>query len=261
MNLSLMDTVLWGTGFLGNSVLTCVLLRRARWRILPWFTTWIAYQVLDTIALYLGFRWGSHAVYAGLYWTGALIDFVLQLALVLEVAHIVLQIHGEWAEGARARFYGIGVAGAVFAGMMAWWIAPSTPASLDTWETRGTLFSTMLICCSFTGIMLASQGLGLVWRGHVMRLGYGLIAWSFAAFATDTMHIYWGNAQYFKLLEHTRQWIYVTAVAYWVVAFWLPEREAQQISPAMAADLIQLQALAGDVRARGAMLSKKGSRP
>ncbi len=254
MHLSLMDTVLWGTGFVANSVLLLVLIRCRRWRLIPWFTAWIGYQVLATVMLYGGLRWGSREVYAGLYWSGALIDFVLQIALVIEVARIVLRVHGEWAEGARARFYGAGAAGALFAGLMAWWIAPTTPGSMDMWERRGTLFSTMLICCTFTGVMLASQGLGLVWRGHVMRLGYGLIAWSFAAFAIDTLHSYWGDVTYFTALEHTRQWVYVGAVMYWAVTLWLPERPPREISPAMGADLIQIQA-------NGTALSRRDSRP
>ncbi len=251
--------MLWGTGFVANFVLALVLFRRRRWEVLPWFTAWISYQVLATLALYSGMRWGSHRVYASLYWAGALIDFVLQIALVIELAHLVLQIKGEWAEGARARFYGSGIAGAIFAGVMAFWIAPSATSSLDLWEMRGSLFSTMLICCFFSGIMIVSQRLGLVWRGHVMRVGYGLIAWSFVAFATDTMHSYWGRSEHFAVLEHARQWIYVGAVAYWIVALWLPERDPKQISPEMARDLLLIQARVEDGRLRGTIAGQAGS--
>lgn len=254
MHFSLTDTILWGAGFIANSVLLCVLLFRRRSKILPWFTAWIAFQVLYTVVLYCGFRWGPRHLYADLYWSGATIDFLLQVGLVVEVAHIVLQTSGEWAEGAKVRFYGIGLAGAVFAGSIAWWIAPAAPSSLDAWEVRGNLFTTMLICCSFTGIMSASQRLGLVWRGYVMRLGNGLIAWSFVAFATDTLHSYWGTETHFRTLDHIRQWVYLGAVLYWSVAFWLPEAASKEFSPRMHGDLIDLQARVGTARENGTML-------
>ncbi len=241
MNLSLIDTILWGTGFAANSVLLFVLLYCGRAKILPWFTAWIGFQVLYTVALYGGYRWGTRALYSDIYWSGAVVDFLLQVSLVVEIAHIVLQSTGEWAEGARSKFFGIGLAGALFAGGMAWWIAPAAPSSLDAWEVRGNLFTTMLICCSFTGIMSVSQRLGLVWRGYVMRLGFGLIAWSFVAFATDTLHSYWGAEKHFVTLEHMREWVYLFAILYWAVAFWLPERQPEEFSPELINNLLDLQ--------------------
>lgn len=225
MNLSLMAILLWAAGFVLNAALLTVLLYRRRYRTVPWFTAWIGFGSVYTLTLFSVYRLGSHHLYTVLYWSGAFIDLLLQVAVVLEIARIVLRRSGRWVEGARARIaVGGGIAPLIAFGM-AVAMKPAAETRLDIWDARANLFTTILICLLFTGVMAASQQLGLGWRSHVMREGYGLTVWALVAFATDTLHAYWRTMAHFTALEHVRMVAYLGSLVYWAVVFWLPEKE------------------------------------
>src|ERR1700692_1803257 len=100
MKLSTVDEILWAASSMGHVALFLILLLRGRWRCFPVFTTLIGFDAALTVLLYLIYAHGSHAWYARVYWTSTAVDFVLQLALVAEVAGIVLRPTGTWGRGA-----------------------------------------------------------------------------------------------------------------------------------------------------------------
>ena len=120
---------------------------------------------------------------------------------------------------------------------MAWAMKPAAATMLDAWEARTSLFTTILICLLFTGIMMASQQLGLGWRSHVMREGYGLMVWVLVAFLTDTLHAYWRTAEHFTALENIRIAVFQGSLVYWAVAFWISERQPAALTAAENKDL------------------------
>ncbi len=225
MNLSLVARVLWAADFFLHAALLFVLLDRRRYRVVPWFTAWIASGMAFTVTLFLSYRFSSHHVYGIIYWTADFFDLLLQVAVVLEIARNVLRRSGRWVEGARVRLAMMGATAPVVALVMAWAMKPAAATKLDGWEARTSLFTTILICLLFTAVMAASQQLGLGWRSHVMREGYGLTVWALVAFVTDTLHAYWRTAGHFAALEHVRMAFYLGSLVYWAVAFWIPERE------------------------------------
>lgn len=225
MQVSFVAALLWAAGFLLHAALLAVLLYRRRRRLVPWFTGWIAFQLLYTAALFFAFRLGSRAAYRDVYWSCAFVEFGLQIAVVLEIAASVLKRSGRWVAGARARMAAAGSAAAALAFWLAWHITPAAQTRLDAWDARASLFTTLLICLLFTSIMAASQQLGLGWRSHVMREGYGLAVWVLVAFLTDTLHAYWRTAGSFTALEQVRMVVYLGSLVYWIIAFSIPERE------------------------------------
>ena len=90
--------------------------------------------------------------------------------------------------------------------------------------------------------MAASRQLGLVWKSHVMREGYGMTVWVLVAFTTDTLHAYWRTAGSFTMLEQVRMVFYLGSLLYWIAAFWIAEHEEQALSPEMMARLEALSA-------------------
>ncbi len=243
MNLSLMAIVLWAAGFVLNAALLSVLLYRRRYKTVPWFTLWIASGCVYTIALFLGYRFSSHHVYAIIYWSSDFVDLLLQVAVVSEIARIVLRRSGRWVEGARARIAVVGAVAPLAAFGIAVAMKPAAETALDAWEARASIFSTILICLLFTGVMAASQQLGLGWRSHIMREGYGLTVWALVAFATDTLHAYWRTMGHFTALEHIRMVAYLGSLVYWAVVFWLPEKEPTG-APITGDEIKRLKALA-----------------
>ena len=226
MNLSLVATILWTAGFILNAVLLFVLLYRRRYKVVPWFTAWMGFQIVCTISLYLAYRFSSRHDYLVIYWSAFLIDVLFQIAVVFEIASSALRRGGRWVEGARARLLWMGLGALAVSSAMAWKMHPAAETRPDFWAARASLFTTLLICLLFTGVMMASQQLGLSWRSHAMREGYGLTIWALVAFLTDTLHAYWRTMSHFGALEHIRMAFYLGSLLYWTVAFWIPEQES-----------------------------------
>jgi hypothetical protein len=240
MNLSVLDNALWAACFAGNVALLFVLLHRRRWLQFPAFTTFITFGLLYTILLFVMYRMGSPRAYAWSYWSGAVLDIALQIAVIVEIARIVLRPTGTWVADARMKFLGIGVAGALVALALAWGAHPSAHNTLDAWEIRANLFTSMLTCELFTAVLVASQQFGLAWRNHVMRLGQGLTLWAIVSFGVDAAHSYLGATRHFTSLEHLRIIVYFGVQVWWIVSFWVAEPIRKPLSPDMRRYLIDL---------------------
>lgn len=224
VNLTLMATVLWAAGFVLNAALVLVLVYKRRYKVLPWFTGFIAAGCVYTAALFLGYRYGSKHVYAGLYWTCDFIDLLLQVAVVLEIARTILQRSGNWVEGAKLRLALMGVSAPVIAGTMALLMKPVAETRVDGIYARADLFTTILVFLLFLAVVVAAQQLGTGWRSYAMRVSYGLVTWVSVGFLTDTLHAYWRTLGHFSLLENIHIVAFQLVTVLWCIAFWLPER-------------------------------------
>ncbi len=225
MALSFVAVLLWAVSFLLDAALLALLLYQRKYRLVPWFTGWIAFQIIYNVAGFVALQFGSKLVYRDVYWSGAFLDFAFQIAVVLEIAANVLRRSGRWVEGARTRLVVAGAAALAVALLLAWFMTPAAETRLDAWDARASLFTTLFICLLFTSIMAASQRLGLAWRSYVMREGYGMTIWVLVAFVTDTLHAYWRTAASFTALEHVRMAFYLGSLVYWIVAFSIPEKK------------------------------------
>lgn len=242
MNFSLFDNVLWAASFVGNAALLFILVYRRRWREFPVFVSWTVFNVLLTVVLFVIYRFGTPRLYTVVYWGSVLLDFALQIGVVLEITGIVLRPTGTWLRDARARFLFFGLLGALLAACVAFLIHPSAPTSLDAWEVRGNLFTSMMICELFLVMMMSANRLGLQWSNHVMGLGRGLTAWAMVAFCVDALHGLLGSERAFSTLEHVRIVVWIVAVVYWSVIFCFPETARLPLSPEMRKYLIDLHA-------------------
>ena len=223
MNLSRTASILWAASFLANAALFAVLLYRRKVTVIPWFSAWIGFNLLYTLVLYVTYRVGTAEEYKLLYWIGAFLDLTLQVAMVLEIAGYVFRRSGKWVEGTRLRLVVAGLLSSSAGILMGWAMTPATKSHLESWESRIDLGATVLIAILFTSVMAVSQRLGLSWKNLVLREGYGVAAWSVFSFITDTLHAYWRTAEHFTLLEHVRIVVYLMALGYWIIIFWIPE--------------------------------------
>ena len=241
MKVSLLDNALWAASFAGNLILFVVLLFRKRWQNFPVFTTLIGYYVVENIIVFLVYRFDP-LLYTKVYWATFSIDFLLQVALIFEVARVVLRPTGTWLQDARTSFIVSGTVGAMIAAALTFAVHPSVPKTIDAWGIRAYLFTSLIFCELFVVMMFAAQQLGLVWRNHVMGLGQGLTAWAWISAMIDVGHSYYGaNHLYdFKALEHIRTLAYIAAVIYWTITFWLSEPERRPLSNDMRKYLVAL---------------------
>jgi hypothetical protein len=235
MNLSALDFVLWAVVSFCQAVLFLILIYRRRWKAFPVFTVFIGFDGTVNTALFLIFLRSSQVWYARIYWTYSLVDFLLQLVVIWEIAQVVLRPTGTWVRDARKQFILWGAAGILLAAALPWLVTPPAATLLHRWEVRGNLFTSLVICELIAVVTRTSKSLGLGWRNHVMALGNGWTVWAVVAILVDGLHSYFGAELYFRELEHVRMFAYLAVLGYWTVQFWLEEPARQPISPELSA--------------------------
>jgi len=240
MNLTALDNFLWAAGFVGHAALLLVLLFRRRWRQFPIFTCFITYEASITIALFFAFRYGSQHSYAVIDWCTAAGDILFQLALIFEIARVVLRPTGTWIRDARSSFILAGAIGAAVAVGLCLTVKPLAHSTLGIWEIRGNLFTALLDCELFLAMLYASNRLGLEWRNHVMGLAQGITAWAFGAVASDLAHIVFGWSREFVVFDHLLSFLYIAVLIYWIFTFWRPEPARAPLSAKMQDYLVAL---------------------
>jgi hypothetical protein len=241
VHLSTLDLLLWAAGFLLDVALVFVLFGRGRARAVPWFTGWIVFGCLYTVTLFLIYRLGSKHLYFVVYWAGAFIDLLFQVATVLEVARQVFLRRGQWVEGARGRFLTLAATAPAVGIALAVMMTPAAETKLDQWDARASLFTTALICILVSAVMTVSRQLGLGWRSRVLRESYGLVLWSLVSFVTDSLHSYWRTLGHFGALEDVRIAVFQAVTVYWAIIFWLPEKESGRMPESVALDVQRLR--------------------
>jgi hypothetical protein len=231
MNPSALDYFFWMASFLGGAFLFFVLLSRRRWREFPVFTFLMGFETVLSPVEYALFQHGSSSWYARVYWASVLIEFVLQLGVVFEIARIVMRPTGTWVRDAKEQFIFWGAVGIFFAAALPFLVMPPAATLLDRLEVRGNLFTSLVVCELIAVVTRTSKSLGLGWRNHVMALGNGWTAWAVVAILVDGLHSYFGAERYFGELEHLRMFAYLAVLGYWMVQFWMEEPARQPLSP------------------------------
>jgi len=242
LNLTTLDNVLWAAGFIGHVALLVVLLFRGRWRTFPVFSAFIAYNVAVTVVLFLIYKFGTRHGYSVAYWTTDVGDFAFQLAIVYEIARQVLRPTGTWIRDARKSFLLWSSLGVLVALAVALLVRPDAASTISLLEIRETLFTALLTCEVFLAMIFAANRLGLQWRSHVMALAQGLTVWALVALASDAANIALGWNRDFIVFDHIKMFCYLGALLFWIVSFWLPERERAPLSAEMSEYLVALQA-------------------
>lgn len=231
MHVSAADKFLWAAGFLGTAALLAVLLIRGRWRQFPVLTVWFAFLTVRTITLFLLYNAHRAHAYKLEYLVALVIDFGLQLGVAVEIARIVLRPTGTWVQDARARFVVAGIAGAVVAGLLAWWVSPPALRVDLAWRIRANLFTSLVICELFVVMSLTANRLGLGWRNHVMAVGQGLTVWTSIMVVTTALQSFLGTRHLYADLDDIRGWAYCGATLWIAVQLWIEEPARQPIAP------------------------------
>jgi len=241
MRLSLVAQILWAAGFLELAALFVVLLLRRRWRVFPIFTSWIGFQVVRAVVFYFLYRYADHATYALIYWGAAAIDLIMQIAIVFELARIVLKPTGTWIRDARKMFLLMVAAGTLIAAATAHGVNLKVPNDLGDWIDKGSLFAAMLNAQLFAAMAFASTRLGLAWRHHVMAIATGWALWAVVGLFVEAAHSYFGPDWHGVPLDPIRIFAYQIATIYWTINLWLPEPAHRRLSMEMQAYLSGLQ--------------------
>jgi hypothetical protein len=244
MHLTGIDFFFWAVGFLENLGLLFVLWYRRLVKSFPFFTALATLSVIRTVVLYLVLYYGTKESYFITYWSLAIIDTMLQLGIVYEIAGRVFRPVGVWAHDVRGSFIWMVGLSAIVALGLSWLASPPARTWMQSLVTKGTLFAAALMSELFVLMMALSISARLPWRTHVAKIAQGLGAYSLVSVLIETGHSYFGvggEVRTFLALSHIRIAAYLTCVAYWAVMLWRAEQPSREMTQQMRERLFTLQ--------------------
>jgi len=248
MHLTGLNLLFWAASFVGHVTLLFVLCIRRRVRDFPLFTTFITANILRTIALYVIAHFGTKAIYFYTYWYLAILDVVLQLCVVYELASRIFRPLGVWAKDVRRGFVGLGSLSIVVATALAWLASPPTRLWMQSVMIKGNLFSAALMSELFVGMIILSVTVGLPWRTHIAQIAQGLGIYSVIDVLVEAAHSYFGlsrDTRAYDDLSHARIAVYLACTLYWIIMLWREAPRSRELSAQMHSDLLALQERVG----------------
>jgi hypothetical protein len=222
------DIALWIAGFIAAAALFAVLVGKGRARQFPFFTTLVGFDALQSVVLFFALK-NPHA-YEVLYFGGQSVDFLLQLAVVVEIARQVFKPFGKWASGARSFWIAACGLSLVAALGLTFVASPHAPTFAWAWVIKGDLFAIMFTCMISIAVLVTARQYGLGWRNHVMGLAQGWTFWAFLAFVVETCHSYFGYSPWYVRLANFGSIADIAAQIYWIFIFW-QEEPSRAFSP------------------------------
>ena len=102
MHLTGLDFFLWAVSFLANLWLLFVLCYRRLAKSFPLFTALALLCVIRTVVMYFVLHYGTRHSYFVTYWSLAVVDTMLELGIVYEIASRVFRPVGVWARTCAA---------------------------------------------------------------------------------------------------------------------------------------------------------------
>ncbi|HEV2280205.1 MAG TPA: hypothetical protein VGS02_18645 [Acidobacteriaceae bacterium] len=239
MHFSALTRIFWAAGFVCDALVLLVLCVRGRYRQFPVFTSYFAFDLLRTIVGFTAYMLNNRILYRDQYYLFLVIDYTFQVGIILEIAQVVLRPTGTWLRDARAMFVTIGLAGALIAAALSWWITPPVHGAWQLWPLRVNLFTSLLTCELFAAMGFTATRLGLGWRNHVMALAQGWTFYNVVMVVTTGLQSYLGT-EHFLVLDHIRGAAYWSAVLFIVVQLWRPEPERRPIDPELRRYILAL---------------------
>jgi len=221
-----------------ESAVCGMLFKRSVVRVLPFFCIYILWSLASDItgALVLWKFSGLLAgrLYGRYYFTQAIIDSVLQFAVLGELAWSVLRpVRSSLPSGSRIVLYGLVAA----AGLVTWPFAtfgaqqyqPGLSATLFHLQET---FSILRVIC-FLVMACFSQLLSIGWRDRELQVATGLGLYSIASLLVTILQAHQPFGPQYHFLDQILSVSYVGTMTYWVVSFATKEQERKEFSPQM----------------------------
>jgi hypothetical protein len=244
MHASVVELLFWAAGLLGHSALLIVLWARHRAETFPFFTAFIAANVVRSISLFAIAHHATKYAYLVTYVSLAIVDLVLQFCVAYELASHVFRPTDTWAPDVRGGFVILVIAGVVIAVGLT---CMPTPPEKTLWKSildRANLFSSALLCELFVGMIAFSVKASLPWKTHVARIAQGLGFYSLLGMVTEAGHNVIGMVRTSTLshnLTLLRETTYLICVSYWIVMLWRDAPAPRELPEEMRKQLLTLQ--------------------
>lgn len=248
MHVTRVDLLFWIAGLLGHAILLIVLFVRLRATRFPLFTALIANNLARSVVLYITLRHGTRHTYFDAYWSFAILDTGLQLAVVYEIASLVFRPLGRWAADIRRGARLLVLLSLLLALALTWLAAPVAHSWKEVLVIKGSFFSSALMSELFVGMVALSTSAGLPWKTHIARIAQGLGTYSVLDILIEAGHTLYGasyTSQVDRMLSHGRMCVYLCCVVYWIVALWADAPAPRELPVGLRRQLSSLQERAG----------------
>jgi len=243
MHLTGFDLFAWAGGFIGHVVLLFVLLVRGRARSFPFFTAYIAEQILSTSVAYFIFYHDPFRVYQTSFWGFEGLEEILQLCVFYEIALHVFRPTGVWAQDVKKTLLSLVAVSVVVDALLTWLAQPETPRVIQRIVLRSNLFAALLMSELLVGMVVLSATVGLPWKTHVSRIAHGVGIYSIvsvAVFITDNFIGIHRGDHTGREIERFRYLVYLVCEVYWIVMLWAEAPAPRELPAAMKMQIYTL---------------------
>lgn len=257
MHLSGIDGFLWALANIGQPLLLAILIFRGSYKIFPIFTAYIVWLTISDPLLMLVLSLHSdptHQVYYRAYFVSNIIQYVIELAVLAEIAMEVLRPASNLYS--RNVLLSILAGAALFVAIGAFlFTAHVNSATLTHPRTYMVVNTTMAILRLVMFLLIAgsSQLLGLNWKNHVLQLASGLAFYAVITLIVELSHSHLRKGPAYVssyiALDHLRIGGYLCTLYFWCYSFAKKEAPRKEFSPQMTKILVSLSGSAKRQRA------------
>jgi hypothetical protein len=240
-----LDNALWFAGMPVEAAVLGLLLYKRLWQKMPIFCLYCAWELISDLGFYTIDRFFP-ASYLTTYFIQVILDSVLQLGVLVELAWSVLRpIRASLPRGSLlvVAILVIGVGGVIwpFTGI-------HQLASLSL-ERRNLVHmqqtASILRILFFLVLAGCSQLLSIGWRDRELQIATGLGFYSFVSLAVEMLRSHLAMGPQFRHLNRFVVASNICSLFYWVYCFARKEAERREFTPQMEHFLL---ALAGSAR-------------
>ncbi len=233
MELNHWDVILWISGYVGNICLMAVLCAKKRYEAFPWFTLFLANELVQDPLLALLARYGSGKHYFYAYWSLDLLDSLLLLVVIFELSRTVTRVIHRSKNVFRPHdLFWLGAA-LLITGISCWALAPTLPARpIVTLAFKAATMTSITMCGLTVYVFLAAFFYGVRFRVHAVAITYGLTAYSLIRMLVYVAVLNTGSPDVWEFLSRWSKPLYIVMLFGWSLMLWL-EEPSRKISQEM----------------------------
>jgi hypothetical protein len=245
------DGVLWTVGFFANAALVYLIIRKGSSRDYPVLLTYMFFNLaIDPLAWLLQ---NNTRIYPEFYFTGQVLDYVLQLLIILEIGRNVLR---PSKRSLPFRLWPIVTGSILVCTIVAAMFSPqvqSTSNAAAHLLLRVTLGLAILKLLLFAGMAGFAQFLGIGWKSRVLQLASALAFYGAVSLLIQlsSSHLSSADPSY---MAHLVRFAQIQAAAYdvtliaWAWAFSRNEAPRKDFTPQMQEVLVTIAGAAKRTR-------------
>jgi hypothetical protein len=242
MEVSHWDIILWISGYVGNICLMAVLLAKRRYQAFPWFTFFLANELVQDPLLALIAHYGSAKHYFFAYWSLDVLDSLFLVFVIFELAKAVTRVIDQNKSLFRSHDAFWLVAVLLITGVSCWVLGPSLPKPIVTLAFKAATMTSIIMCGLIVYVFLAAFFYGLRFRVHAVAIAYGLTAYVLIRMLVYVAVLNTGSAEVWEWLSRWSKPLYILMLFGWSLMLWLEEPN-RKVSPEMHSMILRTRSI------------------